>query len=149
MKCIGKNQGQQGFTIIELMIAVAIVAILLKIALPSYMNQIQQSRRASAKTALLDLASREARYYSTNNAYSSSLTTLGYTGAGTATGSIAIPSTSTHYYDLTVTTNTGNTTFTGTAAPVSPQNSDACGTYTLDNYGNQTPTGSGLGVNCW
>jgi type IV pilus assembly protein PilE len=56
-----------GFTLIELMTTILVGSILLAIAIPSYNAQTQKSRRTEAKTALLDLASREERYNSTYN----------------------------------------------------------------------------------
>ena len=76
-----KNRAS-GFTLIELMIVVAIVGILAAIALPSYQRYVLRSHRTTAVNALLDLGSREARYYSANNAYTSSLT--GANGLGYA-----------------------------------------------------------------
>ena len=71
-----------GFTLIELMVVVAIATILFAIAVPSYMSYIRQSRRTEAKTAALDLAAREERYLSTTpTAYTLSPADLGYTGA--------------------------------------------------------------------
>ncbi len=68
-----------GFTLVELMIVVAIATILFAIAVPSYMSQVRQSRRTEAKTALLDLAGREESFLSTNgSAYTNVATTLGY-----------------------------------------------------------------------
>src|SRR6201987_6133436 len=70
-----------GFTLVELMVVVVIATILLSVAVPSYMSQVRQSRRTEAKTAVLDLASREERYFSTNGAiYSTTPTHLGYSG---------------------------------------------------------------------
>jgi prepilin-type N-terminal cleavage/methylation domain-containing protein len=54
-----------GFTLIELMVTLVVATILLAIAIPSYLNQIRESRRTEAKTALLDLAGREETLYST------------------------------------------------------------------------------------
>ena len=68
-----------GFTLIELMITIVIATVLLTIAIPSYQSQIRKSRRTEAKTALLDLAAREERYLSTNSAYTTNNTGLGYT----------------------------------------------------------------------
>ena len=85
-------------TLIELMVVVVIATILMSIAVPSYMSQVRQSRRIEAKTALLDLAGREERYFSTsvNGAnYSQTTTDLGYTGAWP----IAV---GTGYYNVTV-----------------------------------------------
>ena len=71
----------RGFTLIELVVAILIIAILGTIALSSYVNQSRKSRRTEARTALLDLAGREERNFSTTNVYSSTPSQLGYTGA--------------------------------------------------------------------
>jgi type IV pilus assembly protein PilE len=68
----------KGFTLIELIIAMVIAAVLAAIAIPAYSNYVRKARRADAKSALLDLASLEERYYSTQNAYSATATDLGY-----------------------------------------------------------------------
>ena len=62
-------QKQSGFTLIELMITVAIVAILVSIALPSYQSHIISTRRTTAQACLLELAQFTERYYSTNMSY--------------------------------------------------------------------------------
>jgi type IV pilus assembly protein PilE len=84
-------------TLIELMVVVVIATILMSIAVPSYMSQVRQSRRIEAKTALLDLAGREERYFSTsvNSAnYSQTWTDLGYPAGTTTVGS--------GYYTVTI-----------------------------------------------
>jgi len=157
MKILKMSKAAQGFTLIEMIVTVAIIGILLKIALPGYNNSILQSRRTAAKTALLDLASREARYYSTNNAYTNSTANLGYgnyTVGSVVASSISLPlNGSGEYYDLTVSTSNSNTQFLGTATAVNSQANDGCGNYTLDNFGNQQANGSvGYavnGVSCW
>ena len=128
----------RGFTLIELMIVVVIIAILSAIALPSYRDSIRKSRRTLAKTALLDLASREEKFYSLNNAYASAAT-LNFT--------TAIKDGSNTYYNVTVTlvTTTNPPTYTGTATPAGSQAVDSCGTYTVNSLGQQTPTTTG----CW
>jgi len=68
-------------SLIELVIAMVIVAIMASIAIPSYNTYVLKSHRTEAKTALLDLASMEERYFSTQNIYSTTTTDLGYTGA--------------------------------------------------------------------
>ena len=74
-----------GFSLIELMIVVAIATILFALAVPSYITYIRQSRRTEAKTALLDLAAREERFLSTNPAaYTAVPGNLGYSGFGAA-----------------------------------------------------------------
>ncbi len=74
-----------GFTLIELMVVVVVVSILVSIAIPSYQSQIRQSRRTEARTAILDLAGREERYFSTNPAgYTNVAVNLGYNAFGAA-----------------------------------------------------------------
>ena len=70
----------RGFTLIELMVAVVVAAILVSIAIPSYTQYVRKSRRTEAKTAVLDMASLEERFFSTQNFYSSATIDLGYTG---------------------------------------------------------------------
>jgi type IV pilus assembly protein PilE len=74
-----------GFTLIELMIVVVVATILFSIAVPSYMNQVRQSRRTEAKTSMLDVAGREESYYSTNgSSYTNAAANLGIAGFGAA-----------------------------------------------------------------
>jgi type IV pilus assembly protein PilE len=64
-------RAMRGVTLIELMIVVVIIGIIAAIAYPSYQNQIQQTRRADGKAALLDAAQRLERCYTRYNAYDS------------------------------------------------------------------------------
>lgn len=143
-----------GFTLIELMTAVLVASILLAIAIPSYRTQTQKSRRTEAKAALLDLASREERYNSTNSTYSSTPSNLGYTGSWPITVGSG-------YYQITacVAANTTCATDAGTgqaflltAQPVGSQASDSqCASFTLDSTGLQKVTGAASGTpsTCW
>lgn len=71
-----------GFSLIELMVTVAILAILAAIAYPSYRDQILKSRRGDAQTALLEIAQRQERFYAQNATYTVDMTDLGYGAAG-------------------------------------------------------------------
>lgn len=148
------RRNAKGFSLIELMIAVAVVVILTAVAIPTYKSYILQSHRAAAKTALLDMASREEKYYATNNNYDNTLTALGYTSVSGTPASIQVPNNSSEdYYSVSasVTAATGTTpaTFTLTAAPIGTQQSDSCGTYTLTNLGVQSVTGTTSSGSCW
>ncbi|OHX11342.1 type IV pilin protein [Chromobacterium sphagni] len=136
-----------GFTMLELVIALAVLSILVAIALPSYRTFILQSNRTSAKTALQDLATREESYYSLQNTYASQLITLGY-GSGT----VYVPGNGSNYYALAI-SSASSTAFVLTATPQGQQAQDSCQTYQLDNLGNQTnlsASGGILGISgCW
>src|ERR1700722_14663380 len=69
-----------GFTLVELIVAMVIAAILAAVAIPAYSNYVRKARRTEVKTALLDLASLEERYFSVNNSYTTSAAALGYAG---------------------------------------------------------------------
>jgi len=146
-----------GFTLIELMVTLVVAAILLTIAIPSYLTQIRESRRTEAKTALLDLAGREETLYSTQNLYSMTPSVLGY-------GAVPLPiQVGSNYYTLNVQVPNPNAivtvpptpSFLITAAPVagSSQAQDAaCQSFSVDPLGNRTATDSGGADNtktCW
>ncbi len=124
----------QGLTLIELMVVVAILAIILAIAVPSYQRHVEQTRRADAQSALLDAAQRLERCFTRNNSYqgcdipnesSEGFYSLGFEGG-----------------------NPGTTTYTLVASPQGAQEGDACGDFTLDHLGNREADG-GTGDRCW
>lgn len=134
-----------GFTLIELMIVVAVVAVLAAIALPSYRNQVRKSKRTDAKTSLLDLAGRQERYFTTNNAYTNIPANLGYSG----TFPVSVPSATTFNYGISVTAAAGST-YTATAAPNGDQASDTCGTYSINEQGVQSNSNATTASDqCW
>ncbi len=150
---LGLRRRAAGFTLIELMIAVAIVGILVRLAYPAYMQSVLKSHRADAKAALLDLASREERYFSTANVYTDSAPLLQYpTGSAvTASSPMNVMTGATNYYTLQVVVGTGSSpTFTATALATTKQQQDAkCKDFTLTQAGAQGITGTDTAANCW
>lgn len=130
---------QRGFTLIELMIVVAVVGILTAIALPSYNEYILRGHRAEGRTALLQTAQWMERAATANGPYP---TSLPGNMAGIASGRYAI------------TLSSDGATFTLTATPENAQANDKCGSYTLTNTGLQGANGktegvSGYDSSCW
>lgn len=121
---------QNGFTLIELMITVAIIGILAGVAYPSYTAYIIKSNRAAAQAQMLDIANRQQQFLLANRAYATkvALTASGY----------ALPSTVTGKYDYTIAVGTGTVpSFTITFTPAGSQVSD--GALTLNSEGDKTP----------
>ncbi|MES9901541.1 MAG: type IV pilin protein [Sedimenticola sp.] len=126
-----------GFTLIELMIVVAVVGILATIAYPSFTEQVSKSRRSDAHAALMEVTNREEIFFSNFNTYTTVVVSPG-TCTGAACG-LGYTSTSPEdYYTITVAGNSGiGTSFIATATRVSggSQASDNCGDFTLTDTG--------------
>lgn len=126
-----------GFTLIELMIVVAIIGILAAIAYPGYQEYVMRTNRAEARAILLENAQLLERHFTTTNDYSTFGGVIGQS-----------PKTGTPKYSITVAG--GATTYTLTAAPEGAMASDSkCGTLTLDNTGAKTKSGSESTEYCW
>lgn len=139
------RRNQQGFTLIEVMITVAIVAILTAIALPSYSAYMTRSHRNDARTALTQAAQFVERFRAENRGV--------YTGVTLPAGMDRSPATGPVRYDIAVTAATA-ATFTVSATPRPDPGGavDTCGTYTLAHDGQRTAagqTGGALFDTCW
>lgn len=128
----------KGFSLIEMMIVICMIAILGAIAYPSYQSQVQQARRAEAKKALLAAAQAMENYYSLNG-----MTYLGASITGIA-GSSKIPKDGAdHFYTMAV--SSSRSSYELTAIPVGNQAADPCGTLSFNRNGIRTAAES----YCW
>ncbi len=121
-----------GFSLIELLVAVAIVGILAAIAMPSYSNYVIKGSRAAAQTELLELASLQEKIYLNSNAYTANMTTA-YTG--NSAGGLGKTSglTTDGKYSLTVVAPAQ--TYTITATPVAGKSQESDGNITISENG--------------
>jgi type IV pilus assembly protein PilE len=126
---------RNGFTLIELMITVAIVAILASIAYPSYQQYIIRSKRSAAQAQMMDIANRQQQFLLANRIYATkdALTASGY----------ALPADVAANYGYTITLpDPATTTVPGFLLTFTPTGSQARdGDLTLDNQGAKTPAG--------
>ncbi|WP_354685730.1 type IV pilin protein [Cupriavidus necator] len=134
-----RGRPARGFTLIEVMITVVIIAILAAIAIPNYSRHVVRSNRAAIESFMLEVSSAQERYLVDNRAYAANLGALGMTvPAGLATR-----------YDVTVTPNAAPPPgYSIVATPRGSQVADTdCGTLTLTSAG--AKTASGASTTCW
>lgn len=147
-----------GFTLIELMIVVAIIGILASIAYPSYQDSVMKSRRADVKGVLLGLTNAmERRFTETNRYCDAAAGGTAVANCGTATGDTGTPSIytipleTTSFYTVTISAATASS-YTLRAERAGAQSTDKCGTLTLKHTGEKGVTSAATGVtaaDCW
>jgi type IV pilus assembly protein PilE len=132
------NRAVRGFSILELMIVVAIAVVIAAIAIPSYQEQARKSRRAAATAALIDASSRQEQFFLDNKTYTTTIIAGGLNMAAVIESGT---------YALSVDAPTGaclvDRCYRVRATPQGVQAGDKCGALTVDSDRVKTPN------NCW
>lgn len=133
MNSLNRNSG---FTLIELMIVIAIIGILAGITYPSYKEYVMKGRRSEAKSALFQVQLAQEKWRASNNTYG----TLAQIGTPAAAN-----------YTIAVNNPTA-TAYTATATPKALQTGDKCGVYQINESGTKSVSGAASGYDaarCW
>lgn len=135
----------KGFSLIEIMVVVAIIGILAGVAYPSYLNSVRKTNRSDAKVELNNVAQRLQRCFTAYSAYNNANCGV-YKQLSEGDAEIITPE---GYYAVTI-SDASATAYTLTATPIagSPQVGDKCGAITMTSTGIRGATG-GTVEQCW
>lgn len=128
---------ERGFTLVELMVTLVVLAILSAVVIPLYTEQVRKSRRSDGRAALSAIAMAEERFRTTNGVYTNDLGNL------TVSAPLQAGESESGFYDVAVTATT--VSFTATATATGSQAEDSCTAMTINHLGVQ----AGTGTRCW
>ena len=129
----------RGFSLIELMIAVAILGILATIAYPTYLDKVRAAKRVEAKSALLRIANREEQYYTIQHEYTKDLSSL---GMNTKENGAYVTDNGAYIVSVGYRNNDPQT-FQIVASATKDQNNDQCVTFGINEIGKKSASGGG------
>ena len=130
LRTLARRGHGAGFTLVEVLVVTAIVAILAAIAYPSYQAQLRKGHRAAAQSYLMDLAQRQQQYMLDARSYAGTAVALGYS---------ATPTEVSPWYTVDIAPSDSPPTFTITARAIGSQAADAA-VLSIDNVGNKLPS---------
>jgi len=137
----------KGFTLVEMLVVVAVISILASLAYPSYTDYLRKSRRIDAYTAIQQVAAAQERFYASRRQYAS------FADPFNSTGAMQSPD---GFYTVAVVADNVARSYEITATPVSTkaQSSDSkCKTISLSSNGHKSSTGTlddlSRGIECW
>ena len=122
-----RRRSASGFTLIELMIVIVIVAVLMGVALPAYRDQVIRGHRAAAKAEMLEIANRQQQYLLANRIYATGLSTIAYSGPPDVLAK--------YTFSISSVVNSGSPYFEVKATPQSGGGQESDGWLTLDSLG--------------
>ncbi len=150
MRVTQRRADMPGFSLIEVMIVLVIIGVLLLVAVPGYQESMRKSHRADGMRDLMELVSRQERFYAQNSRYSGDIEAASGLNFGSTISTEG-------HYTLSVEAcedfddDDFSTCYVLLATPRGEQTKDACGTLTVNSKGQRDHTGSpdNDGLRCW